>query len=228
MKKMLSILVLLLLLSPVYSGLAQATFYHFEDIGDANVKLNSEGNKTYTWEFKLNTDAQNLWVIPENPLTNKGTAWSIDDSNYYGVGHMSAADDLHQAYLTMKFINVNDGKNDSENEEISFALDLATIVTSWYITEGGLSPDKVPSSLDYDSGGLNVLSYMEIDHSLSVTINALKGDFTVEKMDLAGCYESPPAPVPEPGTLVLLGMGFVLLSVLLRRKVRLAPSKTRR
>ncbi|MFA7405327.1 MAG: PEP-CTERM sorting domain-containing protein [Pelobacteraceae bacterium] len=228
MKKMLSILVLLLLLSPVYGGLAQATYYHFEDTGQANVYFAT--NDSFTWKFDLDEDTMRLWSILEIPLTSGGTVWKTSDSNYAGLGNMSDADILHRAYLTMKFINVNDGNHDAEVEEIYFALDLATIVTSWYITQGGLSPDSVPSDLDplYDSGGLNVLSYMEDDHLLYVTIKAIQGNFTVEKMDLTGCYESQPAPVPEPGTLVLLGMGFVLLSVLLRRKVRLAPSKTRR
>lgn len=228
MKKMLSILVLVLLLSPVYSGLAQATYYHFEDNGEANVSFIT--GTEFTWKFDLNADYMKLWTITEIPLTSDGTNWSIYDTNYYGVGHMSATDILHRAYLTMKFVGV---KNDNEAEQIDFTLDLQTIIEDWLLKQGSLPCQIIPnlSLLPDDQnapGTLNVFSYLKDDHYLYVTIEALQGDFTVEKMDLTGCYESAPAPIPEPGTLVLLGLGFVLLSVLLRRKVLLAPSKIRR
>lgn len=225
MKMKLTPLFLAMLLSLVFAGMAQATYYHFEDYGTSNIPFHT--GTTYTWTFNLNSDALKLWLITDVPEQNVGANWTDPADR---IGSMGAEDILHRAYLTMKFCDV---QNDGDVEEIDFTLDLTDTI-SWFLHQGGLLNQSIAIADLEDlpdeqnaPGTLNVFSYLKEadDHMLKVTITSLTGDFTVCEMNLAGCYAPNPTPVPEPGTVALLGAGLAGIAVVLRRRTKTAAGR---
>lgn len=197
------LLVLSVLCCLGWVSLAQATYFHFENLRDEDVSFVSGGSRT--WVFDLNKDSMGLWEIPTVPLTNQATDWFTTDPSYRGSGSMAQADVLHRAYLTMRFTGINDGKKDTDNETADLILDLSQEWTAVTLQQGG-------------TGTIDVWSKLYEDHHLAVTIRSITGAFTVDWMNLAGCYET--APVPEPGTLSLLGLGLGAAALILRGRRR--------
>ncbi len=180
-----------------------ATHIHFEDYGDADIAFDTLDE--YTWTFDLEVDLMELWVLPDDYVQNQSYDFEVNPSEYEdSTGSMDVEDILHYAYLTIKFIDVNDGRMDSDYETVDLVLDLDTLWDEYAISQGG-------------TGNIDVTSYLYDDHMLDVTITALSGSFTVDFLDLSGCYEDV-APVPEPATMLLFGSGLVGLAGFARKK----------
>jgi len=194
MNKILSTLVFTLLLFLVCGGIAQATYYHFEDYRQDDVVFT--GVYTSSWTFDLDADNLSLWDISAVPLANRGADWEKYPDL---IGHMDALDDLHRAYLTMRFCGANGDVADMLFDDVLFWNDKT-------LSTGG-------------TGTIDVKTQLYDDHQLKVTITSVSGDgFKVDWMNLSGCYETASSSVPEPGTLILLGMGLALLPFLSRKK----------
>ena len=193
MNKKLSTLVFTMLMFLLCGGIAQATKYHFEDYRPGDVYFNS--GTTSTWTFDLDVDSLSLWNISAVPLANRGADWELYPDL---IGQMDTSDILHKAYLTMRLCQANGDVADMLFDDVLFWNDKT-------LSTGG-------------TGTIDVFTKLYDDHLLEVTITSISGAFKVDWMTLSGCYETASTPVPEPGTLILLGVGLALLPVLLRKK----------
>lgn len=195
MNKKLSTLVFTLLLFLVCGGMAQATYYHFEDLRDKDVAFTK--GFTSSWTFDLDENVLPLWLISANQVQNNGGDWLLSSS--IGNDHMDASDILHRAYLTMRVCQAN-------GDTVNMFLDGSSL---W---------NEVTFSQQGCTGTIDVFTKLFGDHLLEVKITSVSGDFTVDWINLSGCYETGSTPVPEPGTLILLGLGLALLPFLSRKK----------
>ncbi len=223
---------------------AWAEHFHFAEYDTDDVKFGPSDRTSYTWTFNLNTDTLYLWSINDYQNQNcdedfvtitQGSNGEdlVEIESEWFLGHLSPSDVLDHVYLTMRFDDVNDscchGSNCSGDGEITLALDGTEI--DYPLDQGNIF------------NKLDVLSYMENDHKLIVTITLENTNssccsggcscgggccggghnccsccddisFTVDWVKLSGCYE----PVPEPASLMLFGLGLAGVATLLRRK----------
>ncbi len=202
MKKRMTSLFLAMLFSLVFAGMAQATYYHFEDYRPGDIYFTSGSSST--WTFDLDTDSLYLWKIAAVPLQNDGSDWSLIPVDR--IGPMGETDILHRAYLTMRLCGAN-------GDVADLMLDNLLLWNNRTLSTGG-------------TGTIDVFSQLYDDHLLTVTIKSESGSFRVDWMNLAGCYESAPTTVPEPGTVVLLGAGLAGIAVVLRRRTKTAAGRS--
>jgi hypothetical protein len=160
-------------------GIASATICPYDDCSKYYDAFNVNTKLNHS-----NTSYTHTFDLDNDALTNR---------KYFGYSvDIDPWDTIKKAEL---YVKVTDD-NDRWPESGSLTLD-----------DGDSQEKGINNNWKFD-----VTSLLD-DHLLTVTVNRISGDFYLKYIDLYGifCNNPPPTsnPVPEPGTILLLGAGLL-------------------
>jgi len=129
-------------------------------------------------------------------------------------GFIPVTDAISAASMTLYLYDNGDASADSYKIKLGLDMFSSTIK----ITNGSTSSSPYSNTFD-------VVSYLQSDGLLNVTLKRQAGDFYFGKSILDVTYapaNAGPSPVPEPGTMILLGAGLLGLAIFGKRRMERA------
>ncbi|HEY5974064.1 MAG TPA: PEP-CTERM sorting domain-containing protein [Geobacteraceae bacterium] len=180
-----------------YSSTALAiptTTPNWTDTITTNVLLDHIG-ATYTYTHDI-TDGPNGFVPnPNFPISSPGQ--HLDTVSSFQL--IVDLDNITRTYQTTAFVNI--------------------VPSSLNINDGFYN-----FTLAEDSFGASLAGILSLDRTgtLTIKITDLQGQFWLDNstLNVWGCATAPNAPVPEPGTFVLVGAGLLGLAIYGKRRMK--------
>jgi hypothetical protein len=140
------------------------------------------------------------WFDTNNP----SYTWHFDLDNDVltpNSANIDSNDNIIKAYLSINFYD----DYDWEQEYATVVYDGLTFRSNFEV--------------DTQTVTFSVLSKLNSDHTLDVTVTRNSGDFGVNGMKIQGCYTEVLNNVPEPTSLLFLGSGLLGLGFFCRKKL---------
>ena len=151
------------------------------------------------------TIVDNYWFNSSNTIHT----WTFDLNNdSLLIGDINSGDTINSAYLNMGFYD--DILSDpivGFGGSFPFYYPILEGERGSLLTDGSVRLNNVEIGFANTFASINVLAQLVTDHVLGVTVEWVSGDFGVVGGTLNGEYT--PAPVPEPATILLMGVGLL-------------------